>query len=626
MQQQLEKGRQEQQQQQAAAGSTAVAEAPRAVEGAFDAMRQAALTMFKQRTKDLTALSQLQEQHHALERQMTKLQGASAELQAHQARVEALTEKEEQQAKERAAELQKLHTVITRLGDEQRALHAVGRTTDRVVAVAGTLFRDGESTGPIARLLKLLEAAQSRTAGRTTGDFRNLSADLRRREALLREYLLEARRTGTVPRALSQAVQDWTQGNWRQHAELAEVLSLSEDVASATRGNNSNASSKCATPAVSPSLVPVGEGPSPREEAPVGYSIAVDEDAPFAETALGEDESQSIAQRTVQPYLSELRSIALEAQRVGAECDALGVVCEAVEAGAVEALEEQWSAWLSRHAAARALLANEKELLSQLAAEVELLSREEHALQLLMEQESDCRRSTEETTARGALLSAELENHYTALQKVSSTRLAQAAALTELETTIQSLQRDTANLQAGVATVQQLTQREAAEYAASIQLGTEAGALAAAALTAAQGRQDDLEKQNLRADERWRDCQARLQLLIDALSSGEDTHKEVEQRAGDAQAASEDAHEDGNSFVRLLALWDGNERESLREALSSLSLDPDQVDFSLSSEAILESLRAMQAAYRREQTRIAQHNEQMKDILQETALLEKELA
>ncbi|KAK7195742.1 hypothetical protein NESM_000504800 [Novymonas esmeraldas] len=206
---------------------------------AFDSVRQAAVVMFKQRTKDLTRLAQVESQCQMIDAELREAQTCAAQLAAKQASLEALVEEEQQRTRQREGRLQELHSTLVQLDEEQQASGKLQRSAEAAITAATDFIRTFTNTD--GRLFHLLTLASARTAGRSARDLQRLVSDVQHGLAAVEEQQraltrlpslllteLEATATdldaaaaaasGALLRELAAKVE------WDQHGELAAVV------------------------------------------------------------------------------------------------------------------------------------------------------------------------------------------------------------------------------------------------------------------------------------------------------------------------------------------------------------------------------------------------------------------
>lgn len=626
-------------------------------EDTFDAMRQAAVTMFKQRTKDLTKLSQLQEHQQALEGQLAEVQATAGDLQAHQAQLEASAEKEEQRAKERTALLQQLRATMTSLGDEQRVFHSVSRATERMAAVTQAAFQtDGAGAdGPVARLLNLVSQAQIKTAGRTTGDFRNISTDLRRREAMTRELVAEARRIGAIPKALLQAIQEWVTGNWRKHAELAAVVAEGKAILRAYPAAPAAPPSRPASPRASPGLA---SSVQLTLQTAASASIALDEDALFAsidgpDNGLGPCDAASVAlmservRQSIGVYQNELRALKNVQRPLTEACELLGVVCEGLDTRSVEAVTGEWGGLIADLEGLVAQLSERFASMTELASATEVLQLQQAALDAHRAREAALLSDLAAHEARGGQLEAEVANYAAAWRKVYHTGQVQTAALAELE---QAIGRAT---DAIVATEDETAALGKTADAEVKEQEAEATALNAA-LATAEAAARDAASDAAAAQAEWASISEtvnRLGSVFAPFNVAGATDAELELADGDVAAilrqldiirvdpswadgdpsggamtfTAEFTPTEQESLTRFLCGWDGTDTAPLLALLAGDSVSLALLCGATTTAFCLSALRSTWSGYHDEQRAIALHVRSMTDMRKETVLLEAEL-
>ncbi|RNF26499.1 uncharacterized protein Tco025E_01204 [Trypanosoma conorhini] len=233
---------QQQQQRTAAAVATTMAtcsKAEAAAEDNFAAMRHAAMSMFKQRTKDLTMVSALTAEAEEVEKLNCQVQSTIGRLQEQKAVLEARIESEERRVKEREEHLREVHVMLAQMKEDQGIFAGVRRSSERVAAmlhqfVAQYTSKDGD-------VVRLLERCHGQTQGRAPNDWRTATNDLRRRQSVLEEHIKHIEKHQALPAGFEDMLLEWSHGVWRQQPECATALHVCEqllchDASSAIRG------------------------------------------------------------------------------------------------------------------------------------------------------------------------------------------------------------------------------------------------------------------------------------------------------------------------------------------------------------------------------------------------------
>lgn len=253
---QLSDAARQRQQQQRSTGTTAITRSTN--EEAFDSVRQAAVVMFKQRTKDLTRLTQVETQCQAIEAELRQAQTCVTQLMAQQASLEALVEEEQQCTRQRECRLQELHSALLQLDEEQQTSGKLQRSAEAAIGAATAFIRT--FTNADGRLFQLLTMASARTAGRSALELQRLLADVQQalvaaeahRQGLmcLPSFSLtaEASASGylryTAPSSstavvsadvsitgVSHALHEWAvRMDWAQHRELVDVVQIMQQL------------------------------------------------------------------------------------------------------------------------------------------------------------------------------------------------------------------------------------------------------------------------------------------------------------------------------------------------------------------------------------------------------------
>lgn len=313
----------------------------RVSEDAFDAMRQAAMNMFRQRTKDLTCLSKLQQQQQVLEQQLREVQDAAGDLQRQYAELESAAQSEEQRTATREAQLKDLHYAMRELStDHDLVRRARGATTNVSNVIRNYLE---PLLQPDSRLLQLLTEAQQRTGSRSASDFRTLSGEMRRRTDVLATHLHNMQRSGVLSGDATTLMMEWSRGNWMLHAELRGLCQSMES--SATSADVSSMENV------------LSQGPV--------YDIAFDEEAfvaePFPHDANADtwkdgeiissrvDSLLAKCGRLVLQYTDELHALAELHTSLSQRSEDLGVSTALVDACLVKGLQENWTSFSAQY-------------------------------------------------------------------------------------------------------------------------------------------------------------------------------------------------------------------------------------------------------------------------------------
>lgn len=440
----------------------------------FDAMRTAAVSMFKQRTNDLTKLSTLQSQSVELEKEVGTLQSTIAQLHTLHADLDALFEQEEQRAREREAQLTQMHTALVQLDEEQRGFAKVEKSTVKVTVTMKRML--DRFAGCDARLSILLDQAQNTVAGRSANDFRGLASEVRRRTTLLRDRVQGIRKAAPAVasctsvgtgRELHQLLQEWVGGSWGKHKELAEVLRIMREVLRVFQSErtgvrpNDDTNLNCMPDFLSdnafsdPALAVerlfgaatalVGAENAAERMADAGGSTA-DNAACLARFTgpCGETEpdpnavqtpvpSENLTAAVVAVYTSELDALQGCIDRVHQLSDGTGVCCDVLESGVpLQRLRDGWAAFVAMYAQWEAMSSVSRSeggtlcmLQDRLKASTSVL--QEHANRLTTMQ-CHC----DDTEAAIQLLEAELQKYEEAWNSACCAAAAQWTALQQL--------------------------------------------------------------------------------------------------------------------------------------------------------------------------------------------------
>ncbi|RNF12438.1 hypothetical protein TraAM80_00290 [Trypanosoma rangeli] len=224
---------QRQQQRPAAAtiATTIMAAASRAeaaAEDNFAAMRHAAMSMFKQRTKDLTMVSALTAEAEEVEKLNCKVQTTISRLQEQKAVLEARIETEEHRVKEREEQLREIHVMLAQMKEDQGIFAGVRRSSEKIAA---TLYEFvTQYTAKSGDVVRLLERCHEQTQGRAPNEWRTATNDLRRRQSVLDERIKHIEKQHVIPVGFEDMLLEWSRGVWRQQPECATALHLCEQL------------------------------------------------------------------------------------------------------------------------------------------------------------------------------------------------------------------------------------------------------------------------------------------------------------------------------------------------------------------------------------------------------------
>ncbi|CBZ27377.1 conserved hypothetical protein [Leishmania mexicana MHOM/GT/2001/U1103] len=244
------------QQQQCSTGTATITRSTN--EEAFDSVRQAAVVMFKQRTKDLTRLTQVETQCQAIEAELRQAQTCVTQLMAQQASLEALVEEEQQRTRQRESRLQELHSALLQLDEEQQTSGKLQRSAETAIGAATSFIRT--FTNADGRLFQLLTMASARTAGRSALELQRLLGDIQQRLVAAEAHrqglmclpsfslTVEASASGdlrdTAPPSstavvsadvsttgVSHVLHEWAaKMDWAKHRELADVVQIMQQL------------------------------------------------------------------------------------------------------------------------------------------------------------------------------------------------------------------------------------------------------------------------------------------------------------------------------------------------------------------------------------------------------------
>ncbi|ORC84576.1 uncharacterized protein TM35_000431440, partial [Trypanosoma theileri] len=221
---------QQQQQQQCNPHNSVVTTTKQAanVEDNFTAMRNAAMSMFKQRTKDLTMVSSLTAEADELEQLNNQVQSTIHQLQEQRAVLEAQIETEESRVKEREVQLREVHTMLAQMKEDQGVFSGVHRSSEHVATLLQQFVTT--YTNKSGDVVRLLEQAQERAQGRSPNEWRTAANDLRWRQSVAEDHIKQIERQHTVPVGFADILLEWSRGVWKQHSEYAPLLHLCEEL------------------------------------------------------------------------------------------------------------------------------------------------------------------------------------------------------------------------------------------------------------------------------------------------------------------------------------------------------------------------------------------------------------
>ncbi|CBH17470.1 hypothetical protein, conserved [Trypanosoma brucei gambiense DAL972] len=194
----------------------------------FEAMRHAALSMFKQRTKDLTMVSALTAEADQVEQLNTQVQSTIQKLQEQKASLEAQIEAEERRVKQWEAQLREVHGMLAQMKEDQTMFAGTQRSSEKIVlTLQHFVSQYTEKGGDVSRLL---DRAQEATGGRTPNEWRGATNDLRRRGVVLREHIEQIEKQQIVPQALMDLIIEWTKGGWKTSPDYSPALRVCEQL------------------------------------------------------------------------------------------------------------------------------------------------------------------------------------------------------------------------------------------------------------------------------------------------------------------------------------------------------------------------------------------------------------
>ncbi|KAF5223429.1 hypothetical protein ECC02_003448 [Trypanosoma cruzi] len=230
---------QQQPKQRTAVSVTAASKAEVTVEENFAAMRHAAMSMFKQRTKDLTMVSALTAEAEVVEKLNCQVYSTINSLQEQKAILEARIEAEERRVKEREEQLRGVHTMLAQMKEDQGVFSGVRRSSEKIAMTLHQFVTQYTAKG--GNVVHLLERCHERTHGRAPNEWRTATNDLRRRQSVLEEHIKHIETHQTIPCGFADILLEWSRGVWRQQHECATALHvceqlLSHDALGAIRG------------------------------------------------------------------------------------------------------------------------------------------------------------------------------------------------------------------------------------------------------------------------------------------------------------------------------------------------------------------------------------------------------
>ncbi|CCD14693.1 unnamed protein product, partial [Trypanosoma congolense IL3000] len=194
----------------------------------FEAMRHAALSMFKQRTKDLTMVSALTAETEQVEKQNAQVQSTIQKLHEQKSSLEAQIESEERRVKEWEAQLREVHGMLAQMKEDQSVFSGIQRSSERTVATVQQFVV--QYTGEGGEFAQLLVRAQNVTRGRTPSEWRNAANDVRRREAVLLEHIKQMEKQHVIAKGFMELMTQWSSGVWKQCPECESALHICEQL------------------------------------------------------------------------------------------------------------------------------------------------------------------------------------------------------------------------------------------------------------------------------------------------------------------------------------------------------------------------------------------------------------
>jgi chromosome segregation ATPase len=218
-------------------------------DSAFNSVRQAALAMFKQRTKDLTRLASVEAQSQKIASELQQVQTSVAQLATQQACLEALVEEEQQRMRQREGCLTELHGALVQVDEEQRAYTKLQQTAEATINAATTFIT--RFTSSEGRLFQLLALAKTQVGGRAARDLQMALAQTQQRvteAAAQQQRLLSGpfcfnstkvteqtaaeRAQVDVVQSFSMELQRWVSQTaaWTGHRELVKPLDVMQQL------------------------------------------------------------------------------------------------------------------------------------------------------------------------------------------------------------------------------------------------------------------------------------------------------------------------------------------------------------------------------------------------------------
>ncbi|CAD2219935.1 hypothetical protein AGDE_08973 [Angomonas deanei] len=303
-------------------------EQPKTVNETFNAMRTAALSMFQQRTKDLTRVSEMQQQAHDLEQEIECAQQTLSQLHTMCAKLDARVEEEERRTKERETHVKSVHTALFQLDEELKSYGRLKESTEHVGNVLHKFVHDTQSEE--SRFNQLLKEGMRVVGDRTPADFKNSAADLRRRTSLLKNYIHHLTSTGVVGEEFLTNLQKWSTGNWRQFPELSTVIQRSEEILQCTADEGS--------------IQLTSDYPEVAQESLL-FTVSPQDSS--SETTVTDLQKQ--VSSLVDRYLHELDHLCALKESLAAKCNELGITTTVLEEEPLGQLRKDWSEMIAAH-------------------------------------------------------------------------------------------------------------------------------------------------------------------------------------------------------------------------------------------------------------------------------------
>lgn len=204
--------------------------------GTFESMRHAAVAMFKQRTRDLTQLSVLQEQSERLQEEVATIESVSSKLHGFYASMEAELEEGEKSAKVHTATLKELQNAVNQVSDDQQLCCRTYAVTERVCReihcfVSALCRSESVSTTGASSLCQLMEKGRVVLHGRSFNDFNQGAQVIRRMGAAVMEANREMRMNGLYLSSFTQSCGEWRSNSvWEKHEELHTLGECLRDI------------------------------------------------------------------------------------------------------------------------------------------------------------------------------------------------------------------------------------------------------------------------------------------------------------------------------------------------------------------------------------------------------------